>query len=116
LSRSTLFTGTRLDASLGSQLRKELASCDRVDILCSFIKWSGLRVLLDEVRALGEQAVGDEPTVRIITTSYMGATDPKAIEVLREMPGVSIRVSYDTKRTRLHAKAYLFHRKSGFGS
>ena len=116
LSRSTLLTGTRLDASLGSQLRKEFASCDRVDILCSFIKWSGLRVLLDELRALGEQATGDEPTVRIITTSYMGATDPKAIEVLREIPGVSIRVSYDTKRTRLHAKAYLFHRKSGFGS
>lgn len=116
LSRSTLFTGTRLDASLGSQLRRELASCDRVDILCSFIRWSGLRVILDELRTLGLRAVGAEPTVRIITTSYMGATDPKAIEVLREIPGVSIRVSYDTKRTRLHAKAYLFYRRSGFGS
>lgn len=116
LSRSSLLTGTRLDASLGSQLRKELASCDRVDILCSFIKWSGLRVILDELQWLGAQAPEHTPTVRIITTSYMGATDPKAIEILREIPGVSIRVSYDTKRSRLHAKAYLFHRKSGFSS
>jgi len=37
LSRSSLFTGTRLDASLGSQFRKEIATCDRIDILCSFI-------------------------------------------------------------------------------
>lgn len=116
LSRSSLFTGTRLDASLGSQLRKEIATCDRVDILCSFIKWSGLRVLLDNLRELSERSAGDGPVIRVITTSYMGATDPKAIEVLRELPRTEVRVSYDTKRTRLQAKAYLFHRNTGFGS
>lgn len=116
LSRSSLFTGTRLDASLGSQLRKEVATCDRVDILCSFIKWSGVRVLLDNLRELSERSAGDGPVIRVITTSYMGATDPKAIEMLRELPRTEVRVSYDTKRTRLHAKAYLFHRNTGFGS
>lgn len=116
LSRSSLFTGTRLDASLGSQLRKEIATCERVDILCSFIKWSGLRVLLDDIRGLAEQAAGDSPVIRVTTTSYMGATDPKAVEMLRDLPKTEVRVSYDTKRTRLHAKAYLFHRKTGFGS
>jgi superfamily II DNA or RNA helicase/HKD family nuclease len=116
LSRSSLFTGTRLDASLGSQLRKEIATCDRVDILCSFIKWSGLRVLMDEFRQLAERSVGNEPAIRVITTSYMGATDPKAIEWLKQLPKTEVRISYDTKRTRLHAKAYMFHRNTGFGS
>jgi len=116
LARSSLFTGTRLDASLGSQLRKEIATCDRVDILCSFIKWSGLRVLLGNLRELAEQTDGVGPVIRVITTSYMGATDPKAVEVLRELPMTEVRVSYDTKRTRLHAKAYLFHRNTGFSS
>lgn len=116
LSRSSLFTGTRLDASLGSQLRKEIATCDRIDILCSFVKWSGLRVLLDHLQELAEQAEGDGPVIRVITTSYMGATDPKAIEVLRNLPRTEVRISYDTKRTRLHAKAYLFHRNTGFSS
>ncbi|MFM7930345.1 MAG: restriction endonuclease PLD domain-containing protein, partial [Pirellula sp.] len=116
LSRSSLFTGTRLDASLGSQLCKEISTCDRVDILCSFIKWSGLRVLLGSLRELTERGSGAHPLIRVITTSYMGATDPKAIEMLRQLPGVKIRVSYDTKRTRLHAKAYLFHRNTGFSS
>ena len=116
LSRSSLFTGTRLDASLGSQLRKEIATCDRVDILCSFIKWSGLRVLLDNLRELAGRSGDNGPVIRVITTSYMGATDPKAVEVLRELPNTEVRVSYDTKRTRLHAKAYLFHRNTGFSS
>ncbi len=116
LARSALLTGTRLDPSLGSQLRKEIVTSDRVDILCSFIRWSGLRVLLDDLRQLTERRGQDGPRLRIITTSYMGATDPKAIEALSELPNTEIRISYDTKRTRLHAKAYLFHRDTGFSS
>ena len=116
LSRSALLTGTRLDPSLGSQLRKEIATADRVDMLCSFIRWSGLRILMDELRRFTSRAEAEGPRLRVITTSYMGATDPKAIEALSELPNTEIRVSYDTQRTRLHAKAYLFHRETGFGS
>lgn len=116
LARSALLTGTRLDLSLGSQLRKEIATADRVDILCSFIRWSGLRVLLDDLRELATREGADGQRIRVITTSYMGATDPRAVEELSRLPNTEIRISYDTKRTRLHAKAYLFHRKTGFGS
>ena len=77
LSRCVLFTGTRLDPSLGSQLRKEITTADRVDILCSFIRWSGLRVLLDELRQLTDREGDNGPRLRVITTSYMGATDPR---------------------------------------
>ena len=116
LSRSALLTGTRLDPSLAGQLRKEIATADRVDILCSFIRWSGLRLILDELKRLTERPHPDGPRLRVITTSYMGATDPRAVEAMRDLPNTQVRVSYDTARTRLHAKAYLIHRASGFGS
>jgi len=111
LSLSCLMTGTRQDPSLVSQLRKEIATADRVDILCSFVKWSGVRILEDAFRQLAT----NHRALRVITTSYMGATDLKAVEFLREIPGTSLRVSYDTRRTRLHAKAYIIHRETQFG-
>jgi superfamily II DNA or RNA helicase len=46
----------------------------------------------------------------------MGASDAEAIETLAGYPNVSIKVSYDTKATRLHAKAYHFHRSSGYST
>lgn len=110
-SSSCLMTGTRLDPSLVSQLRKEIASADELDILCSFIKWGGVRILEETLRNFTE--AGNR--LRVITTSYMGATDLKAIEFLRTLSNTEIRVSYDTRRTRLHAKAYIIHRKTGVG-
>jgi len=116
LARSALLTGARVDPSLASQLSKEIASAERVDFLCSFIKWSGLRLLLDALHALTVEPLAGGPRLRVISTSYMGATDPKAIEVLGALPNTEVRVSYDTARTRLHAKAYIIHRATGFGS
>jgi superfamily II DNA or RNA helicase/HKD family nuclease len=116
LSRSSLLTGTTLEPSLSSQLCKEIENSDRIDILCSFIKWSGLRLLLPSLRKLAESAGSRGTRIRVISTSYMGATDAKAIQALHELPNTEVKISYDTTRTRLHAKAYLVHRETGFGS
>ena len=117
LSVSSLLTGSSRSPSLRSQLIKELATCDKADWLVSFIKFAGIVPLLPTLREFTQTPAEDGgPRLRIATTSYMGATDLKAVSELLNLPNTEIRVSYDTRRTRLHAKAYLFHRNTDFGS
>ncbi|MEQ9464386.1 MAG: DUF3427 domain-containing protein [Haliea sp.] len=112
LSTSMLLTGQRGDPPLEHELRAEMATVNRVDILVSFIKWSGLRLLRPAFESLAASAV----PVRIISTSYMGASDPEALEWLASQPNIEVRLSYDTGGTRLHAKAYQFIRDTGFST
>jgi len=112
LAESSLFTGSPQEPQLAHELLEEMRSGDGVDILVSFIKWSGLRLLMPAFEDLRDRQV----PVRLITTSYMGASDAPAVEWLAQLPNVQVRVSYDTERTRLHAKAYHFRRQSGFST
>jgi HKD family nuclease len=108
LASSALLTNGRDQPRIGTEVNREMASADEVDLLCAFIKWHGVRLVQDAVRELIERG----GRLRVITTTYMGATDQRALDRLAEL-GAEIRVSYETRTTRLHAKAWLFRRASG---
>jgi superfamily II DNA or RNA helicase len=111
VARTSLFTGGKEEPMVYHELKKEIRTADRIDLLVSFIKFSGLRLIYDDLVEFTKAR-----PLRVITTSYMGASDFEAIKKLAELPNTTIKVSYDTKRTRLHAKAYYFHRETGFST
>jgi superfamily II DNA or RNA helicase/HKD family nuclease len=110
LLSSGLITNARGESVL-DHLASEFATADRISLLCSFIKLSGLdkfRPMIERHRALGRP-------LRVLTTTYMRATEAKAIELLQRL-GAEVRISYDDSSTRLHAKAWIFHRDSEYST
>ncbi|MGN0906241.1 MAG: phospholipase D-like domain-containing protein, partial [Bullifex sp.] len=111
LTHSYLFTGDT-DMPLVNELKREIATADRIDMLVSFLKVSGISMIRDQLKKFTNRG----GKLRIISTTYMGATDLKAVTELCTLPGTEIKISYDTKHTRLHAKSYIFYRNTGFNT
>jgi superfamily II DNA or RNA helicase len=110
LLSSGLITNAHNDSVL-SHLASEFESADRIDLLCSFIKLSGL----DKFRPLIERHLARKRPLRVLTTTYMRATEFKAVALLHRL-GAQVRISYDDSTTRLHAKAWVFHRDSEYST
>jgi superfamily II DNA or RNA helicase len=110
LTHSELFTGGNVGLSLESELKKEILSSDKIDLLVSFIKFKGIIILERELKEFTSRG----GQLRVITTTYMGASDYKAIKLLSELENTQVKISYNTGNERLHAKAYLFKRRTGF--
>lgn len=111
LRDTVLMTNARDQPAVGREIEAEIESADRIDLVLAFIRWTGIRQLLPSLKRHVE--VGRK--IRIITTTYTGSTELKALEALDEL-GAEIKISYDTSTTRLHAKAWLFQRKTGFST
>ena len=92
LATSDLLMNARGEPALGHVLAREFPSADRVDLLCAFIRWNGLRVLEEPLRVFRES----EPSAAVLTTTYTGSTERRALDKLVEL-GRRSRVSYDTQ-------------------
>lgn len=110
---NALFTGSKNEPSMLSELKKEILSSDSIDLLVSFIKWSAIRPLLAELTAFTKR---EGVRLRVIATTYTQATDYKAIVALAELPNTEVKINYETNHARMHAKSYLFKRDTGFST
>lgn len=108
---TTLLTNAPGEPNVGHQVLAEIASADRIDLVMAFIRRTGIRPLAE---ALERHAQAGKP-LRVLTTVYTGSTEAEALDALVKL-GADVRISYDTTSTRLHAKAWLFHRDSGYST
>ena len=106
---TTLLTNAPGEPRLGSQILTEIESADSIDLVMAFVRRSGLLPLVAALRAHRDRG----RRLRVLTTTYTGSTEAKALDLLVEL-GAEVRVSYDVTTTRLHAKAWLFHRRTAF--
>lgn len=109
LADSALLMNAPGEPALAQEIQAELASADRVDLLIAFVKWSGIRLVEESLKELIHERGG---RVRILTTTYTGASDANALAALARW-GAEVRISFDNRRTRLHAKSWIFHRNTG---
>lgn len=112
LSQLSLLTNAKGDPAIGSELPKELISADSVDILMAFVRQTGLNILFEALKKLKNRGV----PVRLITSAYIGATEKKALDQLVQELGVVVKVDYLARANRLHAKAWMINRKTGFST
>lgn len=108
---TTLLTNAPGEPRVGHQIQTEIASADRIDVVMAFIRRTGINPMRD---ALRRHADAGRP-IRVLTTTYTGSTEAEALDLLAQL-GAEVRVSYETGGTRLHAKAWLFHRDSGYST
>lgn len=108
---TTLLTNAPGEPNLWHQLRSEIESADRIDLVMAFIRRSGIAPLLDALEAHCRRG----RPLRVLTTIYTGSTEQTALDQLVNL-GAEVKVSYDVTTTRLHAKAWMFHRRSGFST
>ncbi|MBA3656175.1 MAG: DUF3427 domain-containing protein [Gemmatimonadaceae bacterium] len=108
---TTLLTNSPGEPRVGRELEAEIYSADRIDIVMAFIRRTGIAPMQEAL----QRHVDAGRSVRVLTTTYTGSTESEALELLLKL-GADVRVSYDTSSTRLHAKAWLFHRDSGYST
>ncbi|CAN7145084.1 DUF3427 domain-containing protein [Terrabacter sp. LjRoot27] len=108
---TALLTNAPGEPNLWKQIQSEIASADSIDVVMAFVRRSGINPLLEALRRHCE--AGKE--LRLLTTIYTGSTEGSALDRLIDL-GAQVRVSYDTTTTRLHAKAWVFHRRTGFST
>lgn len=110
---SSLFTGGQSQVPLNSEIERDIESADTISLIVSFLKLSGVNLIYDRLKKFCEHP---HHRLRVITTTYCGVTEAKAVERLAQLPNTEIRISYNTQIERLHAKSYIFERKSGFST
>jgi superfamily II DNA or RNA helicase len=108
---TTLLTNANGEPRIGSQIISEIPSAERIDVVMAFIRKSGIMPMMDALRFHCQSG----RSLRVLTTTYTGSTEAAALDLLASV-GAEIKVSYDESNTRLHAKAWLFKRNSGFST
>ena len=87
-------------------LKQELLNCKKFYFIVSFIKYSGIQLLISTLDELEKQGIQGE----IITSVYLNITDSKALRKLLSYKNIKVKI-YNNSSESFHTKAYLFEKE-----
>lgn len=87
-------------------LKQELLNCKKFYFIVSFIKYSGIQLLISTLDELEKQGIQGE----IITSVYLNITDSKALRKLLLYKNIKVKI-YNNSSESFHTKAYLFEKE-----
>ena len=91
------------------QLKMSMQKADRIDIIVSFLMESGVRMILEDLKA----ALDRGADIRILTGNYLGITQPSALYLIKKELGNQVDLRfYNEKERSFHPKSYIFHYKN----
>lgn len=101
-------------------LSKAISGATDIGIAVSFVKTTGLRLLMPDLETAlqGRQESGRAVArLRFLTSDYLGITDPEALRILclLQQHGADVRV-FVTDNDSFHLKAYIFTQREPDGS
>jgi superfamily II DNA or RNA helicase/HKD family nuclease/SOS-response transcriptional repressor LexA len=100
-------------------LCRAISHASEIDLAVSFVKTTGLRLLLPDLHAALEEnpESNRKPSrVRVLTSDYLDITDPDALRLLLLLKekGAEVRI-FESAGSSFHLKTYLFTRFDGGG-
>ncbi len=87
-----------------NELKDSLKNCDKFYLNIAFINFDGLQLFLQLFEELNHKGVNG----KIITSTYLNFTDPKALKKLNSFENIQLKVYNDIKKKGFHSKAYIF--------
>lgn len=100
---NTLISNNHYD-NFYNELCRSFDNCTRFYFNVAFVSYSGLQILLDLFKNSQEKNISG----RIITSTYLNFTDPKALSKINTFENIDLRV-YVAKRDKgFHPKGYIF--------
>ncbi len=87
-----------------NELCRSFNNCTRFYINVAFVSYSGLQILLDILK----DAEGKGITGKVITSTYLNFTDPKALTKLLSFSNIELRLFIAKPNLGFHPKGYIF--------
>ncbi len=92
------------ETTVYEEIRTSLESCVSFNFNVAFMSYSGLQLFLSIFDDLNNKNVAG----KIITSTYLNFSDPKAMRKLLDFNNIELRVYTDVEKRAYHSKAYLF--------